>query len=188
MLATIMMVLFTSCKGTIGESESVEFNQEVASNTISMLDEYYQGMSEGDFDLAFKNYPDFYVKNIELELQYYGGSKDEYISKKNKNWYISNYGEDFTITPEVTDTTLMTKSVTKKYNKLIKELYCQDESETIESVYTVYVNKMVSGSLKSETSNEIWTILKMGGKYYLYDDYFEQMAYNNNQVTTSKTN
>ncbi|MGN1412130.1 MAG: hypothetical protein ACI4WH_06470 [Oscillospiraceae bacterium] len=184
-LVTIMMVLFTSCKGTIGESESIEFNQEVASSTISMLDEYYQGMCESNFDLAFKNYPNFYVKNIELELEYYGGTKDEYISKDNKDWYISNYGEDFTITAEVTDTTLMTKAVTKKYNKLIKELYREDE--TVENVYTVYVNKIVSGTLKSDVNSEIWTVLQIDNKYYLYDDYFEQMAYDPNQVTTDKT-
>ena len=176
-ISIIVITIFsTSCSGTIGESESEEFNQEVADNTISMLDEYYLGMREGNFDLTFKNYPDFYVNNIEMELEYYGGTKDEYISKNNSTYYTNNYGEDASISAEVTATTLMTKSVTKKYNKLVKSLYKGDA--TIQSVYTVYVDKTVSGTLKTETEPEIWTVLEIDNNYYLYDDYFEKMAEN----------
>lgn len=172
--AMILMVNFTACNGSIGQSESDEFNQEVADSTISMLNEYYEGMRNADFDLAFKNYAPFYIENIELELEYYGGSKDEYISENNSMYYIENYGEDATITAEVVSTTLMTKSVTKKYNKLVTDFYMSDE--IIDSVYTVIVNKLVTGQLKSDSQQETWTVLEIDNSYYLYDDYFEQLA------------
>lgn len=173
--ALILISSFTACNGnTIGESESVEFNQEVADATVSMLDEYYQGMRDADFDLTFKNYPEFYVDNVELELEYYGGTKDEYISTDNASYYNDNYGEDATISVDVKSTTLMTKAVTKKYNKLVTKLYKGDE--TIQSVYTVVVDKVVSGSLKEDSLQETWTIFEIDNSYYLYDDYFERLA------------
>ncbi len=173
--ALILISSFTACNdNTIGQSESVEFNQEVADATVSMLDEYYQGMRDADFDLTFKNYPKFYVDNVELELEYYGGTKDEYISENNASYYTNNYGEDATISVDVKSTTLMTKAVTKKYNKLVTNLY--KGNQTIQSVYTVVVDKLVSGSLKEDSSQETWTILEIDNSYYLYDDYFEKMA------------
>lgn len=173
-LVMVLLTISTGCSGTIGQSDSEEFNQEVADATESMLDEYYQGMRESDFDLAFKNYATFYVNNVEMELEYYGGTKNEYISSNNKTYYTENYGEDTTITAEVTATTLMTKAVTKKYNKLVTELYQDDE--VIQNVYTVYVDKIISGEIKSETVQEVWTILQIDDGYYLYDDYFELMS------------
>jgi hypothetical protein len=176
-LVSVIAVAFTltACDGlTIGKSESDEFNQEVADSTVEMLEEYYEGMRTADFDLTFKNYVPFYVDNVELELEYYGGTEDEYISEDNATYYDETYGEDATISVEVVSTTLMTKSVTKKYNKLITNLY-QSEGE-IDSVYTVVVNKVVSGELLTDSSQATWTILEMDGRYWLYDDYFEQMA------------
>lgn len=173
-LAVVLISTSTGCTGTIGQSESEDFNQEVADCTVSMLNDYYQGMREGDFDLTFKNYATFYVNNVELELEYYGGSESEYISEDNATYYTENYGEDTTIVPEVTATTLMTKAVTKKYNKLVTDLYQEDA--TIQNVYTVYVNKVITGEIKSETVEEVWTVLEIDDNYYLYDDYFEQMA------------
>lgn len=173
--AMILITSFTACNSdTIGQSESDEFNQEVADVTVSMLGEYYDGMRNADFDLAFKNYPKFYVDNIELELEYYGGTKDEYISENNITYYTENYGEDATISVDVKSTTLMTKSVTKKYNKLVTNLYMGDD--TIQCVYNVVVDKIVSGSIKTDTTQETWTILEIDDNYYLYDDYFENIA------------
>lgn len=170
----ILMTNFTACSGTIGQSESDEFNQEVADITISMLGEYYEGMRNANFDVAFKNYAPFYVENIELELEYYGGTKDEYIKSDNSTYYDENYGEDAVISVDVKSTTLMTKSVTKKYNKLVTNLYKGDE--TIDSVYTVVVDKIVSGSLKTDSTQETWTIFEIDDSYYLYDDYFERIS------------
>ena len=68
----------------------------------------------------------------------------------------------------------MTKAVTKKYNKLVTNLY--KGNQTIQSVYTVVVDKLVSGSLKEDSSQETWTILGIDNSYYIYDDYFEKMA------------
>lgn len=172
--AMILMTNFTACSGTIGQSESDEFNQEVADITISMLGEYYEGMRNANFDVAFKNYAPFYVENIELELEYYGGTKDEYIKSDNSTYYDENYGEDAVISVDVKSTTLMTKSVTKKYNKLVTNLYKGDE--TIDSVYTVVVDKIVSGSLKTDSTQETWTIFEIDDSYYLYDDYFERIS------------
>jgi hypothetical protein len=170
-----MAFSLTACDGFgIGQSESDEFNQEVADSTVEMLEEYYEGMRTADFDLTFKNYVPFYVDNVELELEYYGGTEDEYISADNATYYDETYGEDATISVEVVSTTLMTKSVTKKYNKLIPNLY-QSEGE-VDSVYTVVVNKVVSGELLTDSSQATWTILEMDGRYWLYDDYFERMA------------
>lgn len=172
--AMILMTNFTACSGTIGQSESDEFNQEVADITISMLGEYYEGMRNANFDVAFKNYAPFYVENIELELEYYGGTKDEYIKSDNSTYYDENYGEDAVISVDVKSTTLMTKSVTKKYNKLVTNLYKGDE--TIDSVYTVVVDKIVSGSLKTDSTQETWTVFEIDDSYYLYDDYFERIS------------
>lgn len=165
-----LMISFTGCS----DEKSTEFNQEVADATISMLGEYYEGMRNADFDLAFKNYAPFYVENIELELEYYGGSKNEYIKSDNSTYYDENYGEDAVISVDVKSTTLMTKSVTKKYNKLVTNLYQSDE--TIDSVYTVVVDKIVSGSLKTDSTQETWTVFEIDDSYYLYDDYFERIA------------
>ncbi|MCD7800897.1 MAG: hypothetical protein LUG94_06780 [Ruminococcus sp.] len=172
--AMALMFCFTACDSLIGQSESDEFNQVVADSTISMLNDYYEGMRTADFDLAFKNYPEFYVNNIELELEYYGGTEDEYISEDNATYYTENYGEDATISAEVISTTLMTKAVTKKYNKLVTSLY--NEEAEIQCVYTVVVDKIVSGSIKTDTTQETWTILEIDDRYWLYDDYFEQLA------------
>ncbi len=174
-LALFTLSIPTGCSGTLGQSESEDYNQEVADATESMLADYYEGLREADFDMTFKNYAQFYVDNVEMELEYYGGTTDEYISADNATYYNDNFGEDATITPEVTATTLMTKAVTKKYNKLLKTLY-MDDTTTIQNVYTVYVNKIVSGSLKTETEEQMWTILEIDDQYYLYDDYFENMV------------
>lgn len=165
-----LMISFTGCS----DEKSTEFNQEVADATISMLGEYYEGMRNADFDLAFKNYAPFYVENIELELEYYGGSKNEYIKSDNSTYYDENYGEDAVISVDVKSTTLMTKAVTKKYNKLVTNLYKGDE--TIDSVYTVVVDKIVSGSLKTDSTQETWTVFEIDDSYYLYDDYFERIS------------
>lgn len=181
LLAMVLMVTLTACK----EEQSDAFNQEVADSTISMLNEYYEGMRNADFDLTFKNYPEFYVNNVKLELEYYGGTEDEYLSTDNATWYTENYGEDATISLEVVSTTLMTKAVTKKYNKLVVNLY--QEKATIQNVYTVILNKTISGELATDTTQVDWTILQIDDQYWLYDTYFEDMADSlstSNAVTT----
>jgi hypothetical protein len=173
------MFTLTACK----EEESDAFNQEVADSTVSMLNEYYEGMRTADFDLTFKNYPEFYVNNVKLELEYYGGTEDEYLSTDNETWYTENYGEDATISLEVVSTTLMTKAVTKKYNKLVTNLYQEDA--TIQNVYTVVLNKTVSGELATDTTQVDWTILQIDDQYWLYDTYFEDIVEN---LSTSNDN
>ncbi len=169
---TIVLLLgLTACN----DVESSEYNQTVADATRSMLTDYYQGMRTADFDLTFSNFPQFYRDTIADELEYYGGTEDEYISENNASWYEENYGEDATISIEVTNTELMKSSVTKKYNKLLASLY-QVNGTTIDTVYTVDVDKTISGSTATDTIQEEWTILEIDSQYYLYDTYFEDIA------------
>jgi len=164
------MVSLTSCN----DVKSDEFNQTVADETVSMLTDYYQGMRTADFDLTFSHYAEFYQRTIDEELDYYGGSKDEYISADNATWYTNNYGEDVTISLDVKSTSQMTNSVVKKYNDLVVSLYYDDADIT--NVYNVSVDKTISGSLKTDTSTEQWTILEIDDKLWLYDTYFEDMV------------
>lgn len=168
--ALALVASLTACT----DEKSDEYNQEVADSTASMLEEYYQGMRTADFDMTFKNYPEFYVNNIQLELEYYEGTEDEYLSADNATWYDETYGEDATISVDVVSTTLMTDAVTKKYNDLVTNFYM--ETATVQNVYTVVVDKTVSGSISTDTVQATWTVLEIDDRYWLYDTYFEDLA------------
>jgi hypothetical protein len=168
--ALALVASLTACT----DEKSDEYNQEVADSTASMLEEYYQGMRTADFDMTFKNYPEFYVNNIQLELEYYEGTEDEYLSADNATWYDETYGEDATISVDVVSTTLMTDAVTKKYNDLVTNFYM--ETATVQNVYTVVVDKTVSGSISTDTVQATWTVLEIDDCYWLYDTYFEDLA------------
>ena len=91
--------------------------------------------------------------------------------------YKKYYGDDFDIKYQVSEENgekgilfLYDDSIAN-FKDIIKTTYNKDVN--LEEAYTVYITESISGSENSDSQKSEWFLLKIDGKYYLYENYYE---------------
>ena len=111
-----------------------------------------------------------YKKAVEKENKEYNQENDEYIKEIDAN-LASTYGDDYyayaTVSAilQIVDTSLaeMESIINKSFNIDIE----------LEDAFSVQVNQVVRGKLNSTSEEMEYLLIKVDGKYYLYDQYYE---------------
>lgn len=166
----------TSASDTVKSQSSALSAEEIETKCLELLDNYYTGTKEADFDKCFGNFPDFYIDMLEKEVGICGETHEEYMQAvldDYKEWY----GDDFDIKYTVAEDNgekgilfLYDDSIAD-FKDIIKNTYNKDVN--LEEAYTVYINENISGSKSSDSQKSEWFLLKIDGKYYLYENYYE---------------
>lgn len=154
--------------------DSAEYDKLVESFK-PLVDSYYNSIMNKDYDEFSSVFPKFYLKALENES---GIGKDGYTGKdfmqNNYDWYVNQYGSDFDYAYEFGDIARIMPDSIEECKASIKQYL--DADVDIEEAYAVNVQEKVTGSkLETPVYNEIpWLILKIGGKYWLYETYYEK--------------
>lgn len=154
--------------------DSTEYDKLVESFT-PLVDSYYNSIMNKDYDEFSSVFPEFYLKALENES---GIGKDGYTGKdfmqNNYDWYVNQYGDDFDYAYEFGDIARIMPDSIEECKASIKQYL--DADVDIEEAYAVNVQEKVTGSkLETPVYNEIpWLILKIDGKYWLYETYYEK--------------
>lgn len=194
------MLIFTGCNNSSQNDSSSESSQistenpvitasdttanlsktadEIETICIDFLTDYYDGTKEADFDKCFGNFPDFYLDMLEKEVDVCGETHEEYMQGI-YNDYVESFGDDFNISFQVADSgdgngkgiLYLYDDSLEEFKNIFKDTYGADVN--LEEAYTIYITTAMSGSKTSYTEDSEWFILKIDGKYYLYENYYE---------------
>ncbi len=143
---------------------------------LGIVDDYYKGTEEADFDKCFGNFPDFYLEMLEKEVEICEQTHEEYIQSIH-DYYVETYGEDFTISFVVTEDEEGSKGILNleqslvDFEEVLNETYGKDIH--LEEAYTIYLTTITKGSVNTDNVREEWFMLKIDGKYYIYENYYE---------------
>lgn len=166
----------TSASDTVDSQSSALTAEEIEAKCLEFLDNYYTGTKEADFDKCFGNFPDFYIDMLEKEVEVCGETHEEYMQAVLDD-YKKYYGDDFDIKYQVSEENgekgilfLYDDSIAN-FKDIIKTTYNKDVN--LEEAYTVYITESISGSENSDSQKSEWFLLKIDGKYYLYENYYE---------------
>lgn len=154
----------------IAKDRLVTDNTEIINIANKHFEAYFNGIKNGSHDECFSGYPDFYKKAVEKENKEYNQENDEYIKEIDAN-LASTYGDDYyayaTVSAilQIVDTSLaeMESIINKSFNIDIE----------LEDAFSVQVNQVVRGKLDSTSKEMEYLLIKVDGKYYLYDQYYE---------------
>lgn len=140
-----------------------------------LFKQYYNGIKDEDYDECFGIFPDFYRKAIEDESKEYGQTNDDYIKQINDQ-IKKQYGDDYYSYAEITGILqLYDDSLTQTEDTINKTF---GTNVKLEDAYTVYYNQIARGSADKGTEKLVYILLKIDGKYYMYDNYFEKQDEN----------
>lgn len=187
----VVSMLMGGCNKTDDNSASMTENSSVADNLEStgnsseydklvesfkpLVDSYYNSIMNKDYDEFSSIFPEFYLKALEDES---GIGKGSYTGKDfmqdNYDWYVNQYGSDFDYAYEFGDIARIMEDSVQECETSIKQYLGADVD--IQEAYAVNVQEKVTGSeLEEPQYNEIpWLILKIDGKYWLYETYYEK--------------
>ncbi len=143
---------------------------------MGLISDYYKGTEEADFDKCFGNFPDFYLEKLEREVEICEQTHEEYMQSIH-DFYVETYGEDFKIEFVVAEDEESTKGILSldeslnEFVKILKDTFGKDVN--LEKAYTIYLSTSTKGSIYSDVVREEWFLLKIDGKYYIYENYYE---------------
>lgn len=143
---------------------------EINEKTSALLAQYYEGMSEADHNKCFNAFPYFYKEAVEAENAEYGETNDEYIQSI-RDGFISTYGDDFYAFAEINNILQINDESLYELEDRIWNAF-EVECE-LDDLYYVYFTENIRGSLDKQSQPLEFAVLKIDGKYYLYDDYYE---------------
>lgn len=155
----------------ISEERYCTDNEAITARASEIIDIYYQGITDVDFDRCFEVFPDFYKKAMEEENRKYNETNEQYTEGM-KKYFSENYGEDFYVFSEVTSVLQISDSSLAELETRIKNTFGTEMK--IDDLYYVYFKQVVRGSLKKGSDPLEFCLIYSDGKYYLYDDYFEK--------------
>lgn len=146
-------------------------DEEKLKDIISgLFDNYYNGIKAEDYSLCFSVFPEFYQKATEDETKELGQTNDQYIKEINA-YFNETYGDDYYAFITIGNIVQLNDEVLESIKDGINKAF--NVSISLEDAYSVYIDQTARGSLKKETQNYQYIMLKIDGQYYLYDDYFE---------------
>lgn len=154
--------------------DSTEYDKLVESFT-PLIDSWYNSIMNKDYKEFLSIFPDFYLKAVKKEANIdENGYTEEDFMQDNYDWYVNLYGDDFDYAYEFGDIARIMPDSIEECKASIKQYL--DADVDIEEAYAVKVQEKVTGSkLETPVYNEIpWLILKIDGKYWLYETYYEK--------------
>lgn len=154
--------------------DSAEYDKLVESFT-PLIDSWYNSIMNKDYKEFSSIFPDFYLKAVKKEANIdENGYTEEDFMQDNYDWYVNQYGSDFDYAYEFGDIARIMPDSIEECKASIKQYL--DADVDIEEAYAVNVQEKVTGSkLETLVYNEIpWLILKIDGKYWLYETYYEK--------------
>ena len=140
--------------------------------TKNLVDTYFKGVTQDDYDMCFSVFPDFYREALELENKYYNQTGKEYIKEINQS-LKSTYGDDYYGYIEPTGALQLYDGALKNVESIVKETF--GISVKIEDAYEVYFNESIRGNLDATSQESMYIVLKIDGEYFLYDSYYENI-------------
>lgn len=146
-------------------------NTEITAAAENVLQTYYDGIAEENFEKFIGVFPEFYKKAIQEENKEYGETDDEYM-KWMKQELVKNYGEDFYAFPEITSVLQINDESLKDLEGRVLDAFGTDVK--FDDLYYVYFKQCVRGNLNKSSDAFEYCLMNIGGKYYLYDTYFEE--------------
>lgn len=147
-------------------------NTELFEITKNLVDTYFKGVTQDDYDMCFSVFPDFYREALELENKYYNQTGKEYIKEINQS-LKSTYGDDYYGYIEPTGALQLYDGALKNVESIVKETF--GISVKIEDAYEVYFNESIRGNLDATSQESMYIVLKIDGEYFLYDSYYENI-------------
>ena len=121
------------------------------------------GIEDGSFKTMMKAFPEYITDQME---DYYGDEMDELMDGMVEN-LKDEYGKKVKITYRVKDKDKMDKSDIKELEQNVK--YSYDEKVKIKEAYELEVEMKIKGSEGSDKDTSDITVIKVGSKWYLYD-------------------
>ena len=161
----------------ISEDRYCVDDTEITEISSGLLDKYYQGMAEADFDKCFESFPDFYKKAVEDENKDYNETNEEYM-KNIKQSFIDDYGDDFYIFSNVTSVLQLNDDSLKIIQQGINSTFETEKEIEIEDAYYLYFKESIRGSINKGTKALEFSVIRIDGEYYLYDSYYEDCENN----------
>lgn len=166
----------TSASDTVESQASALSAEEIETICLEFLDNYYTGTKNADFDKCFGNFPDFYIDMLEKEVEVCGETHEEYMQAvldDYKEWYGDDFDIKYTVAEESGEKGILFlyDDSIADFKDILKTTYNKDVN--LEEAYTVYINENISGSKSSDSQKSEWFLLKIDGKYYLYENYYE---------------
>lgn len=173
------LLLLTACNEKVDYSSAVTITKDGVEGNVediyprikSLLEQYYAGMRDGNFDLAMSTYPDFY---IDLEKKWIDEniktSYDEAM-KANSDWYADNYGENYKVQVNINEILQLTEDSLTKMQEILKKNY--NLTEALDDCYHFTATEITTGSGTGEPADLEWYVLCYDGKTYLYDTLYE---------------
>lgn len=151
--------------------------EELEEMFYGFVKNYYDGTKEADFDKCFADFPSFYMDMLEKEVAICKQTHEEYMQDILLDYKL-NYGDDFDFTVEIAEDEQSTKGILclsadslNEIKAIIKETY--DTDITVDEAYVVYADITTKGSVDTYNEQVKWFMLKIDGKMYLYEPYYE---------------
>lgn len=180
--AFMTLISFSGCQTEMEKRNEALPQEQFLDIATEMIQEHYDGILETDYEKCFGSYAPFYQAAVEDELEYYNySSKDEYI-KGSDTAIKEKFGDDVTITFEVSDIERLSLKRISNYKKLIKDIFELGTPHITDGIQII-ANVKYSGSLDEATESTAWTVFVINDKFYLYDEYYENMAVDKNSKT-----
>ncbi len=121
------------------------------------------GIENGSFKTMMKAFPEYITDQME---DYYGDEMDELMDGMVEN-LKDQYGKRVKISYKVTDKDKMDKDDIETLEEDVE--YNYDEKVNIKDAYEIEVEMKVKGSEGSDEDESTVTVIKVGSKWYLYD-------------------
>lgn len=123
------------------------------------------GMEKGSAKTMMKAFPDYIVDQLEDNY----GDMDEFMDSMTENLEDS-YGKRVKISFKVTDKEKIDKDDISDLEDEIESYY--DENVNIKAAYNLEVEMKIKGSEDDDENDDELTVIKVGSKWYLYDQSF----------------
>ncbi len=136
-----------------------------------LFEQYYKGIKQENADLCFSVFPDFYIDALTKESEECNQTNDEYIVDMNSN-FKNTYGGDYYAYSDITAILQLYDKSLLDLQKSINESF--DNDIVLEDAYSVYVTQTARGSSNKGSQEYEYFLLKIDGKFYLYDSYYEK--------------
>lgn len=142
-------------------------------DALALINEYYAGMEKKNYDQFISVFPDFYQKAFEDETKNeYHQTNDQCITQLHDEFEIT-YGEDFYIVPEIIDSGILQlgDDSIEELNKMIADTFDVKDVKVTDA-YSVNFQQITRGSKHRDSNPMEFLMIKIGKKYYLYDNYY----------------
>ena len=135
-----------------------------------LFEQFYKGIEQEDADLCFSVFPEFYVDAITKESIEFNQTNEEYVVDIN-NDFKDAYGSDYYAYVDITAILQLYDESLLNLQKTINKTF--DNNTVLEDAYSVYATENVRGSLNKGSQEHEYFLIKINGKFYLYDNYYE---------------